>query len=391
MRPAGRAARSVCALVISAICSVLLTGCALHGSLDQMLDSPGAQRPAHTSLPGAKIDPPELFRKARPSVVTVIAQYGSESDSPQGLGTGFVIDDGATVITNVHVVTNPIDPGAPADDLVLQRHDGSRIPAEIVGLDPHADIAVLRSNAPIGSPGLRLSGRRAAMGDPVMAIGSPLGETYTMSVGYVTGVDRKISGLVGFPIYGAIQTDAVITMGNSGGPLLDAEGSVIGVNGQMLSIGGGGEGLGFAIPAALVKRSVHFLKDGKKVPYAHLGVKGKALWKSASETLGVPKGAPGVLIGSVREGSPADVAGLRGGSGKRRIQGSDMRVGGDVITAIGKHELLYNEQLGEVLLEFRPDEMVKVKFFRDGRPRTTTVTLGDRPVKWPSPLESIFG
>lgn len=374
-----------------ALCSAALSGCALQGSLDQMLDSPGADRPARTILPGAKIDPPTLFHKAQRSVVTVIAQYGSSANAPQGLGTGFAIGDGSLVVTNVHVVTSPIKPGEPASELSLQLHDGRRLDAEIVGLDPHADIAVLRPSTAIEPPGLRFSAHTPAIGDPVMAIGSPLGETYTMSVGYVTGVDRRISGMVGFPIYGAIQTDAVITMGNSGGPLLNADGELIGVNGQMLSIGGGGEGLGFAIPAPLVKRSVRYLGQEKQVPYAYMGVKGKALWRGAGPRFGLPENATGVLIGSVRTGSPADVAGLRGGSGRRRVQGSDFRVGGDLITSIGGHDMRPNEQLGEALLEFKPGETVQVGYLRDRRKLTTSVTLGDRPVKWPSPLQSVFG
>lgn len=383
-------------LAAIALGSVALSGCALQGSLDEMLDSPGARPPARTSLPGARIDPPTLFDEARRSVVTVIAQYGGGVDAPQGIGTGFAIGDGSLVVTNVHVVTSPIKPGEPADDVVMQLHDGSRIDAEIVGLDPHADIAVLRSAAEADADtgltaGLRFSPHAAAMGDPVMAIGSPLGETYTMSVGYVTGVDRRITGLVGFPIYGAIQTDAVITMGNSGGPLLNANGEVIGVNGQMLSIGGGGEGLGFAIPAPLVKRSVRYLGKEKPVPYAYMGVKGKALWRGAAATLDLSEGTAGVLVGSVREGSPADLAGLRGGDGRQRVQGSDLRIGGDIITSINGRRLRFNEQLGEVLLDFEPGETVRVGYIRDGSEQTTPVTLKDRPVKWPSPLESVFG
>ncbi len=382
-------------LAAIALGSAALSGCALQGSLDQMLDSPGAEPHVRTSLPGAKIDPPELFRKAQRSVVTVIAQYGDGADAPQGLGTGFAIDGGSLVVTNVHVVTSSIKPGEPADGLVLQLFDGSRIDAEIVGLDPHADIAVLKPAAAKSgmglTRGLRFSSGSAAMGDPVMAIGSPLGETYTMSVGYVTGVDRRISGLVGFPIYGAIQTDAVITMGNSGGPMLNAAGDVIGVNGQMLSVGGGGEGLGFAIPALLVKRSVRYLRKAETVPYAYMGVEGKALWRGAATSLKLSVDTAGVLIGSVREGSPADLAGLRGGDGRQRVQGSDLRVGGDIITAINGRKLRFNEQLGEVLLEYKPGETVRVAYIRDGSELKASVTLEDRPVEWPSPLQSVFG
>ncbi|MBK5231184.1 MAG: trypsin-like peptidase domain-containing protein, partial [Thermoleophilia bacterium] len=287
--------RRVVALIAAAVCAAALSGCALGGSLDQVLDSPGARPPARTSLPGARIDPPKLFHRARPAVVTVISQFGGPAGQ-LSLGTGFAAGDRSTIVTNTHVVTNPFSPGQRATQVNLQLADGSRIAARIVGIDPHADIAVLRTARPVAKRALRFSRQPARIGDPVMTIGSPLGETYTMSLGYVTGVDRRISGLAGFKIDGAIQTDAVITMGNSGGPLLNASGEAIGVTGQMLTVGGGGEGLGFAVPAALARRSFAYLSAGRHVPYAYLGVNGKPLWRGAGGIHGLPH-RPGVLVG----------------------------------------------------------------------------------------------
>jgi 2-alkenal reductase len=378
------------ALIVAAVCAASLSGCAvLKGSLDQILDSPGVRSPARTSLPGARIDPPKLFHRASPAIVTVISQYGGPN-GPLGLGSGFVAGDSSTIITNTHVVTSPLTPGERATHVNLQLADGTRMSAAIVGFDPHADIAVLHAARPVAKRTLRFARQIATIGDPVMAIGSPLGETYTMSLGYVTGVDRRISGLAGFKIYGAIQTDAVITMGNSGGPLLNASGEVIGVTGQMLSVGGGGEGLGFAIPAALARRSAAYLSKGQHVPYAYLGVNGKPLWRGAGGIDGLPS-RPGVLVGQVRMNSPAARVGLRGGTGDHRVQGSNLRLGGDLITAIGDHRLAYNEQLGEALLAFKPGETVTITYYRDGARRAARVTLTDRPVLWPNRLHAFFG
>lgn len=377
------------AALLAAACAITMSGCVLEPSLDEFLDSPGPRPPARTSLPGATIDPQAIYERARGSVVTVISEYGLV-DGTVGLGTGFLNGDRQTVITNAHVVTDFLEPAKRADAVFLQLSDGTRMDAEILGVDPHGDISVLRAERSIDAEPLVFAREQPAVGDPVMAIGTPLGETYTMSLGYVTGEHRRISGLAGFKIYGAIQTDAVITMGNSGGPLLNARGEVIGVNGQMLSIGGGGEGLGFAIPAPLVDRSASFLRDRRDVPYAYLGVNGKPLWRGASNYEGIPD-RPGVLIGEVRAGSPAAMAGLRAGAGNVTVQGSDMRLGGDLITAIDDHQLAFNEQLGEALLGFEPGQVVTITFQRDGRRHEVRVTLENRPLLWPSPWEMFFG
>lgn len=395
----------------TASCALLLQGCALQQPLDEFLDSPGTRTPsARTALPGTGIEPAAVYRGATPAIVTVISDFGDKTDSVIGIGTGFAIGDRRTIVTNAHVVLNELDNHRKAYAVTLQIEDGSRVPAEIAGIDPHADVAVLTSEKPITKRALRFARREPRVGDPVVAIGSPLGETYTLSAGYVSGVDRAIQGLAGFPIYGAIQTDAVITMGNSGGPLLNADGEVIGVNGQVLSVGGGGEGLGFAIPADLVARSARFLAEDKTVPYAYLGVRGKPVWRGlydelstfdfskeadwefAGESAGkLMPNRPGVLVGEVRENSPADIAGLRGSDKSFNIHGSEVSLGGDVITRLGSHDLVYNEQLGEALMRFRPGQSLTISYYRDGEFRRTTVELENRPLLWPSLWKSLFG
>ncbi|MFY9488967.1 MAG: trypsin-like peptidase domain-containing protein [Solirubrobacterales bacterium] len=385
--------RRACLVIAMLAVALTFSGCKLAGSLDEFLDSPGAQpSSARTALPGADIDPPTLYKRVAPSVVTVISEFGSIGESGEvGLGTGFVIGDGKTVVTNAHVVTNELDDHKRAEAVNLQLENGERVSVEIAGVDPHADIAVLRTEKRVARKPLKFSRAAAGIGAPVMALGSPLGETYTMSVGYVTGVGRKIFGLAGFRIYGAIQTDAVITMGNSGGPLVNAEGEVIGVNGQILSVGGGGEGLGFAIPAELVSRSARTLARGDKVRYAYLGIEGKPLWRGIDEWESTLPDSPGVLIGNIRDGSPADGVGLTEGTEEYSVAGSDMVLGGDVITAIDGYKLKYNEQLGEALAHFRPGQRVTLSILTGNAPSKVEVTLGERPLLWPDPFEELFG
>lgn len=368
--------------------ALTLSGCALDGSLDQFLDSPGIQTPSQRSTVSAdELDAPKIFSQTSPAVSTVISQFDQEGEMI-AIGTGFAIEP-ARIVTNAHVVTDAFDPETKAIKLYLQREDGERVRARVLGVDYHADIAVLEAAKRIAERPVKFAESLPETGDPVMAIGSPLGLTYTMSVGHITGVDRELRGLAGFPVYGALQTDAVIAPGNSGGPLINSKGEIVGVNSQMLSIGGGGEGLGFALPATVVKRSVRHLSKGERVPYAYLGAAGKPLWRGAGEDGRLPD-RPGVLVGEVREGSPAFDVGLRGGTGKIVVQGSDFRVGGDLIIALDEHELDWNEPLGEALLKYKPGERVTVHFIRDGKRERISVQLAERPLIWPS-LAEIFG
>lgn len=381
--------RPLLAVAATLLCALSLQGCVLDGSLDEFLDSPGIQPPSkRSSATSPELDAAAVFRSTTPAVSTVISQFDVDGEAI-AIGTGFAVGDGKTIVTNAHVVTDSFTPEEEALEIFLQREDGARVQASVAGIDYHADIAVLDAEEEMTDSPLEFATAKPETGDPVMAIGSPLGLTYTMSVGHITGVDRTLSGLAGFNVYGALQTDAVIAPGNSGGPLINADGQVVGVNSQMLSIGGGGEGLGFALPASVVKRSHGYLRKYEDVPYAYLGANSKPLWRGAGDTGELPD-RPGALIGEVREGSPAYDVGLRGGSGRLVVQGSDVRLGGDLITAVGDHELDWNEPLGEVLLRHEPGERVTLHYIRDGERKKISVQLADRPLIWPS-LTDMFG
>lgn len=381
-------ARRLLAIAACVGAALSLQGCVLDGSLDQFLDSPGIQPPSkRNSTSTAKLDAPRVFKQSTPAISTVISQFDQDAHKV-AIGSSFAISD-QTLVTNAHVVTDTFQPDIKATKVYLQREDGRRVKAGILGVDYHADIALLKASSKMTDTPLRFADHAPETGDPVMAIGSPLGLTYTMSVGSITGVDRELSGLAGFNVYGALQTDAVIAPGNSGGPLLNADGEVVGVNSQMLSIGGGGEGLGFALPAKVVKRTVGILGKGEHVPYAYLGAFGKSLWRGAGDDGRLPS-RPGVLIGEVRKGSPAFEVGLRGGSGRIVVQGSEFRTGGDLIVALDDHKLDWNEPLGEALLAYEPGDRVTVHYIRDGEPRKVSVQLAERPLIWPS-IPDLFG
>ena len=222
-------------------------------------------------------------------------------------------DAAGDIATNAHVVES--SGGRAAKTVYVEFANGNRLPARIVGTDDNSDIALLKVDpSQLRGPGARLdplpfgSTGGLTVGDPVAAIGSPFGEEQSLSVGVVSALNRDIQSLTRFPIGNAIQTDAAINHGNSGGPLLDASGHVIGVNSQIESSGGGGEGVGFAIPVETVKRSVAQLRAKGKVDYAYLGISTLQLYPQLAERLKVPV-ATGVLVDTVRPGGPGKRAG----------------------------------------------------------------------------------
>jgi S1-C subfamily serine protease len=216
------------------------------------------------------------------------------------------------------------------------------------------------------------------VGEPVVAIGSPYGEPQSLSVGVVSARDRSIQSLTGFVIPGALQTDAAINRGNSGGPLVDARGDVIGINSQIRSTGGGGEGVGFAVPVDTVRRVVEGLREDGRVDYAYLGVETAPLYPQLAERFDLPV-ATGAWVQQLSDAGPADDAGLRGGDGEERFQAQSYRVGGDVITRLDGAPLREPDDLGELLTRYRPGQRVRLEVFRGDERREVEVRLGERP------------
>ena len=240
------------------------------------------------------------------------------------------------MLTNAHVITEG-QAGSikKAKEVFVQFADGNEVPAKIVGVDPNSDVGLVK----VDPDGLKLVplplGRSAAVrvGEPVVAIGSPFGEEQSLSVGVVSATNRTIQALTDFQIGDAIQTDAAINRGNSGGPLLNAGGQVLGINSQIRSSSGGSEGVGFAVPIDTVRRSLAQLRADGQARYGYVGVSSQALYPQLAEKLKLPV-QQGALVAAVAKGGPADKAGIKGGGKEIRFQATIVRPGGDVITRV---------------------------------------------------------
>jgi S1-C subfamily serine protease len=339
---------------------------------------------------GAKqggFDPGAIYRQQSPGVVTIISNglrtSGGRDES--GLGSGFVVSGKGEIATNAHVVTSGEGSDIhKASSVFVRFADGNQVPADIVGFDPFADVALLK----IDPAGLTLrplklgSTRDVSVGAPVAAIGSPFGEEQSLSVGVVSGLGRSIQSLTGFDTTGAIQTDAPINHGNSGGPLIDGAGRVVGMNAQIETTTGEGSGVGFAVPADIVRRSLDQLRRTGTAHYAYLGVSSVAVYPQLAERFGL--GAQhGAWVQEVTPGGPADDAGVHGGHGAAPFQDRTFATGGDVVTALGGRPVRVEDDLSRLLLAYRPGDSVTVRVLREGEPRSLRVKLGERPLDTP--------
>ncbi len=339
---------------------------------------------------GGAFDPQRIYAREAPGVVTVFSEFsgegapaeeGEEGGGGQGVGSGFVLSGEGEIATNAHVVTEG-EGGAvrAARGVFVQFADRNQVPAEIVGFDPNSDVALLR----VDPAGLTLrplplgSSRNLRVGEAVAAIGSPYGEPQSLSVGVISGLDRSIQSLTGFAIAGAIQTDAAINRGNSGGPLVDERGEVLGINSQIRSSGGGSEGVGFAVPVDTVRRVLEELRRDGEVEYSFLGVSTTAVYPQLAERFRLPVRS-GAWVQEVTTGGPAARAGLRAGSDEERFQAQDFRVGGDVITRLEGRSLRDPDDLSEALTRFPPGAAVTLEVHRGTERREVRVQLGERP------------
>ena len=389
-------------VALTALLLVALSGCGEDDSPsrgfpagDSEADAPSRTTRVEVVAPrtaGSEFDARAIYEREAPGVVTVVSLFGDDDeDRPvhgggegegEGVGSGFVVSGQGEIVTNAHVVTQGEGRGAkPAREVYVEFADSNKVPAEVVGHDPDADVALLR----VETAGLTLRplplGRstRTRVGEPVVAIGSPFGERQSLSVGVVSAIDRSIRSLTAFEIPGAIQTDAAVNPGNSGGPLVNARGQVIGINQQIKSRSGGGEGVGFAVPVDLVRRSIDDLRDDGEVEYAYLGVASVELYPQLVERFDLAADE-GVWLQSVSAGGPAAGAGLRGGSGPTAtFQGEDYRTGGDVVTRLGGEAVRDADDLALAVMRQQPGERVDAAVRLDGRRQVVEVELDERP------------
>jgi S1-C subfamily serine protease len=326
----------------------------------------------------------EVYTRDGPGVVSV--DVSSREIGPGG-ASGFVIDENGHVVTNQHVV-------ADADSVSVRFSSGAREEAEVVGEDPSTDIAVLRVNAPEEAlKPLTLGDSDAVgVGDPVIAVGNPLNLGTSVTTGIVSGIGRSIPAPNNYTIDGAVQTDAAVNPGNSGGPLLDTRGTVIGVT--SLAAGSGlGEGiapgLGFAIPINTVKSVVEQLIETGKVEHGYMGVKmfpagieELAAYSGRSaeelyEEYGLPKS--GAIVSDVIEGGPADEAGIRGGEREEEIAGLPVPIG-DVVMKVEDTSVSTPDDVTKVINSLKPGDRLNLTVVTPGQEaREVAVRLAVRP------------
>jgi S1-C subfamily serine protease len=290
-------------------------------------------------------------------------------------GSGFVIDDEGHVLTNNHVVEG-------ADQIEVKLGDSDETyDATVVGADPATDVALLDVDAPASALHPLALGRSAELevGDPVVAIGNPFGLDRTVTSGIVSALQRQIEAPNGFAISNVIQTDAAINPGNSGGPLINAAGEVIGINSQIQTGGGNGNvGIGFAIPIDTIRAEIQQLKDDGRVTHAFIGISGASITPDLARAVNLPVDE-GVLVQSVVKDGPAAKAGIEGGKTSATLEGAEVRLGGDIITALDGRKLAGMEDLVDLINGAKSGDRIEVTYLRDGDEKTATVTLGDRP------------
>jgi S1-C subfamily serine protease len=390
MRPGIVGAIAAAAAVLGGVVALVL-GNAVGLTGDEgstvFVSSPSVGAPAATAGAGAPpqlgngFDPAAIYANRADGVVTIYASFEGAGVSQ---GSGFVVDEDGTILTNAHVVTNVGEATdvRGADRVYAEFTDGERVPATIVGWDLFADVGVISVDPKLHSLApLPLGDSATAVpGAPVAAIGSPFGNQTSLAVGVVSATGRSIPSLTSqYAVADAIQVDAPINRGNSGGPLLDARGRVIGINAQIRSSSGTAEGVGFAIPINIARRSLEQLVATGRVAYAYIGIKTQDVTPGLAERfdLGAERGA---LVGEVEPGTPAQRAGLRGGTRQEAYNGLPVTIGGDVIVRIGDRDVRGSDDVSRIVMEeLLPGQRVAFVVLRGGERATVQVTLGERP------------
>jgi putative serine protease PepD len=289
----------------------------------------------------APLDVAQIYNRTHSGVVEITVTL----PGGQAQGSGFVYDSSGHIVTNDHVVDG-------ASSIEVAFPDGSKSSASLVGADPSTDLAVIKVDASSKLHPLTLGDSgRLSVGDPVVAIGSPFGLEETVTSGIVSALHRQMSSPNGFAIADSIQTDAAINHGNSGGPLLDSSGRVIGVNTQIKSDSGGNEGVGFAVPSATIKSVVSQILATGQAEHAYLGVQ-------------LDSTASNARLASVQPGTPAARAGLQAG---------------DVITAINGKTITSTNGVQSAISSKRPGDKISLTYTRDGQSHTVELTLAKRP------------
>jgi len=317
-----------------------------------------------------------LFDRVSPSVVSIQAMKINKIRPHRRfetiVGSGLIIDRAGEVLTNAHVVD-----GAASMSVTLD--SGAKVAARTIGLDPVLDVALLRLDTSSTLPVAQLGDSTSVkVGDEVVAIGNPLGLDQTMTRGIVSGLNRTLPGISDEPM---IQTDAPINPGNSGGPLVDRCGRVVGIN---TLISEDAQSIGFAIPINAARGVLRDLREAGRVVRPWLGMQGRAIDASLGNVVRMPI-TPGYLVEIVYDGSPAEQAGVRGGTLAVVVQGDEYLLGGDIVTAIQGTPVRTHQDYVTKVKTLKPGQRVKVTLMREGHSREVTLTVAERP-RLPSDL-----
>lgn len=285
-----------------------------------------------------------------------------QTQEAQSLGSGFIVSADGYVVTNNHVISSPTGRGT-VEEITVTMPDGTEYPARLVGADAASDLAVLKISATRPLPFVHFgSSTQARVGDWVVAIGNPFGLGGTVTSGIVSSVLRN-TGTGAYDRY--IQTDAAINRGNSGGPLFDMQGNVIGINNAIFSPTGGSVGIGFAIPAEIAAPIVEQLKAGQSITRGYLGVSIQPVDGDLADSLGVANNR-GELVQSVVSGEPGDRAGIRPG---------------DIVLSVNDKPITREQTLSFIVANIAPGTRVPIELIRDGRRLNLTAIVGRRPTE----------
>jgi len=310
---------------------------------------------------------PTIYNQLKDSVVLIQTNLG--------LGSGFVYDTKGHIITNHHVIED-------ASTIQVSFLDGNVTSASVVGMDIYSDIAVIKVDQQVITlhPVVLGTSSDLTVGDPVAAMGNPFGLSDTLTAGIVSSLERTMTAAENYVIIDIIQIDAAVNPGNSGGPLVNIKGQVVGVNTALQSETGTFTGIGFAIPSDTVKREIDDLIETGTYKHPWLGVSARDVNIAIADAIGLEK-PQGVLIENVTEGSPAEQAGLRGGDHDVTLDGQVITIGGDVITGI---DGLPMRRVADLVVYMErntsPGDSVVFEIIRDGQELSVEVTLGERPL-----------
>ena len=310
---------------------------------------------------------PTIYNQLKDSVVLI--------QTDLGLGSGFVYDKQGHIVTNHHVIED-------AETIQVTFLDGNITSATVVGMDIYSDLAVIKVDpkAATLNPVVLGSSSDLAVGEPVAAMGNPFGLSDTLTVGIVSSLQRTLDATGGYVIIDIIQIDAAVNPGNSGGPLVNIKGQVVGLNSAIQSETGTFTGIGFAIPSDTVKREIDDLIENGEYSHPWLGISALEVNIALADAIGLEK-PQGLLVVNVTSGSPADKAGVRGGSQVTIIDGLEFNLGGDVITEVDGVPVITMADLA-VYLErnTKPGDSIKLGVIRDGQQLMLMVKLGERPL-----------